>query len=164
MTFQVRRAKPEDAQAIANFVSRATGGRVAANASAVMGRLGSKGLWLAQDQTGRIVGLAGWRAEDLVARIDDFLIHPTSLRDTAGKQLLADIEDAARELQCEISLFFIPEQISPASVGFYKSCGYGLIDMDRLPRSWQDAVDEAKEQGRFPLMKRLRQDRVVRPI
>lgn len=164
MEFKVRRARSDDTKTIAEFVSRATGGRVAASVPAVMSRLGSKGLWIAENPSGQIVGLAGWRAEDLVARIDDFLIYPTSLRDTAGKKLLEDIEEAARELQCEISLFFIPKQISPASVGFYKSCGYGLIDMDRLPRSWQEAVDEAKAQGRYPLMKRLRSDRVVRPI
>lgn len=164
MKLDIRRAKPSDAQAVANFVSRATGGRVAADPSAVMQRLGAKGLWIAEVSPGQIVGLAGWRAEDLVARIDDFLVFPADLQDTVGKQLLADIEQAASELQCEISLFFIPKKISPASVGFYKSCGYSLVQEDRLPKSWQEALDEAKKQGRFALMKRLRSDRVVRPI
>jgi len=38
------------------------------------------------------VALAGWRAENLVGRIDDLVIYPGTARPTAGRALFEQIE------------------------------------------------------------------------
>ena len=162
--FRVSRAKPADAEAIAAFVGEATRGRVSVVPHAVVERFGLKGLWLVRDGSGEIVALAGWRAENLIARVDDFLVHPPNLYTTAGKLLIDKIEKAAYELQCEVCMLFMPVSALPTIVSFCESCGYRRPEPEELPRVWQETVQEATDLGRFILLKQLRQDLVLRPI
>jgi N-acetylglutamate synthase-like GNAT family acetyltransferase len=163
-TFKVYRARPSDAEAVADFVAKATHGRVSVDPQSVIERFGVKGLWLVQDAGGQIVALAGWRAENLVARIDDFLVFPPGLFASAGKALVESIEKAAQELQCEVSMLFVPLRTAPGVVAFYESCGYRRPELEGLPRIWQETAQEATEQGRYVMVKQLRPDLVVRPI
>jgi hypothetical protein len=160
----VYRAKPSDAKAVSDFVAAATRGRVAVDPESVMDRFGVKGIWLIRDAGGQIVGLAGWRAENLIARIDDFLIFPPELRPSAGKALIEGLEKAAGELQCEVSMFFVPVRAAPSVVAFYESCGYQRPELEGLPRAWQETAQEAAEQDRYVMIKQLRADLVVRPM
>jgi N-acetylglutamate synthase-like GNAT family acetyltransferase len=162
--FSIDRAKTTDAPAIAQFVAQATRGRVAVDAPAVMERFGTKGLWLVRDTTGGMVGLAGWRAENLIARIDDFLIFPPTLYPTAGRTLVDAIEGAARELQCEVSMVLVPLHASPRLIQFYENCGYERPEPEELPRVWQETLEEATTRGRFVMLRQLREDLVLRPI
>lgn len=164
-TFKVYRARPSDAGAIADFVSRATRGRVSVDRQSVLQRFGIKGIVLAWNAGGQVVGLAGWRAENLIARIDDFLIFPPELHVTAGRLLVEDIEEAAQELQCEVSMFFVPQRAAPGLIAFYRSCGYERPDdPEGLPRTWKETIKEAEGQGRYVMLKQLRQDLVLRPM
>jgi N-acetylglutamate synthase-like GNAT family acetyltransferase len=163
-TFQVCRAKPSDAQAITGFLASATGGRVSVAPQVVKERFGAKGLWLARDADGKIVGLAGWRAENLVARIDDFLVFPAELYSSAGRMLIEGIEKAAQELQCEVSMIFVPLRAASGLVAFYQTCGYRRPKGEDLPRVWRQTIEEATERGRFVMLKQLREDLVLRPM
>lgn len=164
-TFKVYRARPSDTEAIVDFVARATRGRVSVGRQSVLERFGIKGMVLAWDADGQVVGLAGWRAENLIARVDDFLIFPPELYATAGRLLIGDMEEAARELQCEVSMFFVPQRAAPGLIAFYQSCGYGRPeDLDGLPRTWKATIKEVEEQGRYVMLKQLREDLVLRPM
>jgi N-acetylglutamate synthase-like GNAT family acetyltransferase len=163
-TFMIYRAKPRDAEAIADFVAAATRGRVEIPAESVLDRFTVKGLLVARDADGQIVGLAGWRAENLVARIDDFLIFPFDLYPSAGKALVERIEKTAQELQCEVCMLFVPLGASPTLVHFYESCGYKRTEAEGLPRVWNETIQEASEQGRYIMLRQLREDLVLRPI
>jgi hypothetical protein len=145
-------------------VVRVTRGRISVDRHSVMERFGIKGLWLVHDASGQLVGLAGWRAENLVARIDDFLIFPPTLYASAGKLLVEALEEAARELQCEASMFFVPARTAPGVVAFYESCGYERPELEGLPRVWQQTAKEATEGGRYVMLKQLREDLVLRPM
>lgn len=129
-----------------------------------MDRFGAKGLWLVKETAGPVVGLAGWRAENLVARIDDFLVFPPALYASAGRALIESIEAAAQELQCEVSMFLVPLHAAPGLVAFYQSCGYERPELEGLPRVWQETAREATELERYVMMKRLRQDLILRPM
>ncbi len=165
-TFKVSRARPSDAGAIADFVTRATRGRVSVSRQSVLQRFGAKGMMLAWDDNKQVVGLAGWRAENLIARIDDFLVFPPQLHATAGRLLVKQVEDAAQELQCEVSMFFVPARASSGLIAFYKLCGYQRPpdDLEGLPRTWKATAQEAETQGRYVMLKQLRQDLVLRPM
>jgi N-acetylglutamate synthase-like GNAT family acetyltransferase len=163
-SYKVVRAKPSDAADIAEFVARATRGRVDADRQSVLDRFASKGFWLVRNASGGIVGLAGWRAENLLARIDDFLIFPPELYPSAGKALVDHIEAAAKELQCEACMVFVPARVSPRLVNFYRSCGYAQVDPEGLPRVWQESIQEALTYGRNTMLRKLREDLILRPI
>jgi len=163
-TYHVVRTKPSDAPMVAEFVKTATYGRVTVTPQTVMDRFGAKGLWLVQDRHGQIVGLSGWRAENLIARVDDFLVFPPEMYASAGKVLMEAIEQAAQELQCEVCMIFVPLRAAPNVVAFYASCGYRRPELDGLPRVWQETAHEATQQGRHVMIKKLREDLVVRPI
>ncbi len=159
---KVRRAKFSDASAIASFLSDATHGRITADRVQVQEKLGAKGFFLAQ--TSRIVGLAGIRVENLVARIEDLIIHPITLRRIAGKTLLDNIESDAEQLHCEVVLLFVHVDASPSAYEFYNSCGYEEQDMANWHPAWRTAAEEFAGADRFVMIKRLSTELVTRPI
>lgn len=159
---KVRRAKPSDASAIGSFLSDATRGRITVDRAQVQERLGAKGFFLAQ--TTRIVGLASVRVENLVGRVEDFIVHPASLRPVVGRALLDQIESHAKQLQCEVVLLFVHVDASPGAYEFYQSCGYEEPDMGTWPPAWLNSAAEFGGADRFVLAKRLREKLVVRPI
>jgi N-acetylglutamate synthase-like GNAT family acetyltransferase len=159
---KVRRAKLSDATAIASFLSDATRGRISADRPQVQERLGAKGFFLAQ--TTRIVGLGGMRVENLVARVEEFIVHPPSLRPVAGKALLDNIESEANRLNCEVVLLFIHVDAAPAAYEFYQSCGYQEQEMSAWPPAWRTSAEEFGGADRFVMSKRLREELVTRPI
>jgi N-acetylglutamate synthase-like GNAT family acetyltransferase len=158
----VKRARPVDAEAIVDLVTAATGGRLRATEDEVLDRLGTRGYFVAH--AGSIVGLAGWTAENLVARIEDFLVHPLDMRPTAGRELLNAVEDAAQELQCEAALLIVARAASSSAVTFYASCGYLYKPPADLPEAWQEAADAVVSADHFVLVKQLRSDLVRQPI
>jgi N-acetylglutamate synthase-like GNAT family acetyltransferase len=158
---KVRRARPDDAGAIGNFLSKATRGRVVVPYEEVVDRLGSKAYFLAT--TNQIVALAGWRAENLVGRVDDLVIYPGSVRPSAGRALFEEIEKEARKLECEVLLLYIPVNAAQAAVVFYQSLGYQRRLLDDIPIPWQQAIEEFPGQSHFVMAKQLR-ELITKPI
>jgi N-acetylglutamate synthase-like GNAT family acetyltransferase len=158
---KVRRARPDDAGAIGNFLSKATRGRVVVPYDDVVERLGSKAYFLAT--TDEIVALAGWRAENLVGRVDDLVIYPGSIRPTAGRALFEQVEKEARKLECEVLLLYVPINAAQAAIVFYQSLGYQRRLLDDIPVPWQQAVDEFPGETHFVMAKQLR-ELITKPI
>lgn len=158
---KVRRARPDDAGAIGNFLSKATRGRVVVPYEEVVARLGSKAYFLAT--TDRIVALAGWRAENLVGRVDDLVIYPGSLRPTVGRALFEQVEKEARKLECEVLLLYIPVTAAQAAVVFYQSLGYQRRLLDDMPAPWRQAIEEFPGETHFVMAKQLR-ELITKPI
>jgi len=160
----VRRAKVRDASRIAAFVNRAWQGRVKVDELTVIERLGSVGFLLAE-RDGDLVGMLGWRAENLVVRVTDFLVGPVSERVAISQALLAEMERAAAELQCEAALLFLPRPIPFTLVEFYKMFGYEPQIVADLPEAWRDAAREGQlDVDDDVLVKQLRDKRVLRPL
>ncbi len=158
---KVRRVRPDDAGAVGNFLARGTRGRIVVPYEQVVERLGSKAFFLATSD--EIVGLAGWRAENLVGRIEDFVVHPASLRPMAGHALFEAIEKEARKLECEVLLLYVPTTTSQEAVTFYQSQGFSRRLLDEIPIPWRQAVDEFTGGEHFVMAKQLR-ELVMKPI
>ncbi len=158
---KVRRARPDDAGAIGNFLSKATRGRLVVPYEAVVERLGSKAYFLATQE--QIVALAGWRAEDLVGRIEDLVIFPGSARPTAGRALFEQIEQEARRLECEVLLLYVPVSTAQPAVVFYQSLGFSRRLVDDIPVPWRQAAEEFPGDSHFVMAKQLRA-LVTKPI
>lgn len=158
---KIRRIRPDDAGSIGNFLALATRGRLVVPYEEVVERLGSKAFILAiMDQ---IVGLAGWHAENLVASIDDFVVHPASVRAAAGRAMFEAIEKEAQKLECEVLLLFVPTTASDAAVTFYESFGFHRRMIDDVPVPWRQAIEEFNAENSFVMAKQLR-ELVVKPI
>lgn len=159
----VRRARPSDAERIAAFVNRTQPQGPPVARETVLLRFGTVGFFIAEAGE-ELVGLLGWQVENLVVRVTDFLIFPVRYRVTAGHALLTAMEDAARELQCEAAILFMPADTPQDVLTFWEAFGYGFREVINLPRAWREAAREFRGGGDWVVIKQLREDRVLRPI
>ncbi|HLA99101.1 MAG TPA: dephospho-CoA kinase [Anaerolineales bacterium] len=159
----VRRAGPRHADEIAAFISRASSGALDVRREDVMEAFGDKAFLLLK-RDGRLMGLAGWQVENLVARTDDIYLEPGLPFDQAMQALTLEVERASRELQCEISLLFLPSGF-PRQAEILNSLGYHERSLQSLKVSaWQEAASESMPIGAVMYFKQLRKDRVLRPV
>jgi len=160
----VRRGKMSDAGKIAAFVNRARQGHPEINEQAVIARFRNVGFLLAE-QDGNLVGMLGWRIENLVVQVSDFLAWPAQERIAVGRALLSEMERAATELQCEAVLLSLPRPSPPDLVEFCEAFGYVPKTVASLPKAWQEAAHEARiGDDEAILMKQSRPNHVLRPL
>jgi len=161
---RVRRARVSDAGKIAAFVNLARAGRVEVDERAIIERFGNVGFLLAE-RGGDLVGMLGWQVENLVVRVTDLLVWPSSERVVVGRALFAEMERTATELQCEAALLFLRYPGSPQAAEFCKMLEYEPRIVASLPKMWQEAAYEARiSDDESVWIKQLRADRVVQPV
>lgn len=159
----VQRGRPRDAAEIASFIQRVSKGAHALSAEDVMAAFGEKAFLLLLSGQ-QLVGLAGWQVENLVARTTDIYIDTTIPLPKALRTLLGEVENASRDLQCEVSLVFVSPQLANEEAT-WKDLGYERRPPRALGvRAWQEAALESMPPNTIMLFKQLRQDRVLRPI
>ncbi|HEY69599.1 MAG TPA: hypothetical protein G4O08_03345 [Anaerolineae bacterium] len=74
------------------------------------------------------------------------------------------LDEAASELQSEAVLLFLPPSLAQ-HVSTWRSVGYRPQTIQSLDvRAWQDAARESMPRGTSLWFKRLREDRVLRPL
>jgi dephospho-CoA kinase len=159
----VQRGRPRDSANIAALISRLSNGTRSLTQDDIMAAFGEKAflLLLANQQ---LVGLVGWQVENLVARTTDLYIDPGIPVEQALKTLVTEIEHASQDLQCEASLFFLPQSMVGHEL-IWQGLGYSRRTLQTLGvQAWRDAAIESQPPNTVLLFKQLRQDRVLRPI
>jgi len=161
--FAVQRGRPRDSDAIADIITRLSGGQQKMSKLDVMEAFGEKAFLLLQSD-GKTVGLAGWQVENLVARTTDLYIEPAHMSNKALETLITEVERASNDLQCEASLIFpLPDMASHEAS--WQALGYQKREPESLGvQAWQDAANESRPKGSVLMFKQLRTDRVLRPI
>jgi dephospho-CoA kinase len=163
-TVHVRRGMPSDATNIASFIKYATQGKVALARADVMAAFGDKAYMLA-DYGGHLAAIAGWKVENLVARVDEMYVAPNAPLDKLAPAMLEAVETASRELQSEAALVFVPASLAAAAAQALAAQGYAPAAPDQLRvAAWNEAARESMPPGASMLFKKLRDDRVLRPI
>jgi dephospho-CoA kinase len=134
------------------------------NRSEVMAAFGEKAFLVLQ-MNGHIIGLAGWKVENLISRTDDVFLDETKVLPAIGlKALMEEVEQNSVELQCEISLLFLPRDMAEQDAPL-ANLGYKIRSIQSLGiRAWQEAASESMPPDSVLLFKQLRQDRVLRPV
>ncbi len=163
---QVMRARPRQAEDIASFINaNANGNNGAARLepAQVVNAFGEKAFLLLHTLDG-LKALLGWKVENLVARVDDLHLESGLLHAEYVPFLIGEVEQASRELQCEVILLFVSPVLA-AHRDLWQTLGYE----ERLPSElqvsvWQEAAQESATPGGVMLFKQLRADRVLRPI
>jgi dephospho-CoA kinase len=160
---KVVRAKPGQAEDIANFVNHLSGGKTNLTRMDIMAAFGEKAYILLV--TGeQMIGAVGWQVENLVARIDEVHLENGLNFAEALKVLMAEIEEASRQLMVEAVLVFIEPGVVERNVT-WSSLGYKPRSIDELRvNAWKEAARESWVEGTDMLFKQLRVDRVLRPI
>ncbi|MDA1329483.1 MAG: dephospho-CoA kinase [Chloroflexi bacterium] len=156
------RARPRQAELIAEFMN-ANGAYTSTNAENIMTSFGEKAYLLLQAEDG-LNGVIGWKVENLVARLDDIYLSEKIPLQQALSVLIEEVEQASRELQCEVALFFV-NPILAEQKELWSLLGYEA----RLPQSlsnsaWREAAVESAGDQTEMFFKQLRSDLVLRPI
>lgn len=161
--FAVQRGRPRDSEVIADLITRLSNSKQKISKLDVMEAFGDKA-FLMLKLNNKVVGLAGWQVENLVARTTDLFIDPAYVSDKALETLISEVERASHDLQCEASLIFpLPEMANHEAS--WKAMGYQKRTLESLGvQAWQDAAAESKPPGSILMFKQLRVDRVLRPI
>lgn len=159
----VRKAGPKQAEEIAVFITRHNKEKIKVNRGDIMAAFGEKAFMLIlRDKD--LIGLMGWQVENLVARVVEFYLDPRLAVTDAAPALMQEVEKAARQLQSEAALLFLPVEFARHD-GLWKSMGYEKRDIESLGvRAWEEAAKESYVDGSEMLFKQLRVDRVLRPI
>jgi len=160
---QVTRAKPRQAEDIAKFINRFNSGKAKLTRMYVMTAFGEKAYMLLGAGT-QMVGIVGWQVENLVARVDEFLLDKTLDPAIALEVLMTEIEKASKQLHAEAALVFAPPELAKETKTWSK-LGYQTRQADELQvNAWQEAAHESMREGTHMLFKQLRVDRVLRPL
>jgi len=163
-TISVRKGKPADASAIATFMTRASNNTRRMSRADVMEAFGQKAFVLAQINED-VGALAGWQVENLVTRVDDFYFLSNVPPAMVLKPMLETIETASRDLQSEASFLFIQPALQNGASSAFSAAGYNPVDPNQLSiTAWRDAVKESQPPGTVVMFKKLREDRVLRPV
>jgi dephospho-CoA kinase len=157
------RAKPNQAQSIADLINKLSPGGKELSRIDVMTTFGEKAymLLLTGDQ---LVGLMGWQVENLIARIDEIWLEPGLDPSAAIKILLEAIETAAKQLQAEAALAFVPRQYQEEVTAWMEQ-GFVPRSPDQFTvNAWREAAEEGRYSNTELFFKQLRIDRVLRPL
>ncbi|MBC8332445.1 MAG: dephospho-CoA kinase [Anaerolineae bacterium] len=159
----VHRAGPKEAQKIADFITRASQGARRLTRTDIMADFGEKAFLLLESGD-TIAGLVGWKVENLVARVDDFVLAKNIPFNEAIRAMMNEIESASSELLCEALLLFLPPNLAQHTQ-VWAAQGYTPRTVKDLSvRAWQEAAMESMTPGSVLYFKQLRKDRVLRPI
>jgi dephospho-CoA kinase len=159
----VERGRPRQSEEIAAFINKMNRGQRRLAREDIMEAFGEKAFMLLR-MDGRLAGLVGWQVENLVARTSDVHLDPALSSPEALRTLLNEVERASRELQCEISLLFLPVELYRQET-IWQELGYEMRTASSLGvRAWQEAAQESTSLGSMMLFKQLRKDRVLRPV
>jgi dephospho-CoA kinase len=164
MAIRVRRGKPSDAAAIAEFVSAVSNGRRTLTRMDIMAAFGDKAYFVA-DCDGKLSAVLGWKIENLVTRVDELYLSANAPLDKIAAPLLEMLENASKELQCEVALIFVPLTFAQAAAPAFGAHGY----QPQLPEklgvpAWKEAAQESMPPNTGMFFKKLREDRVLRPV
>lgn len=159
---EVRKARLSDAEHIADFVNSARSERHISQMD-VAERFSQVGFMLAE-QGGKIVGLAGWRVENLVICLTDFLIAPGVDRLQTGRMLVTAMEKEGELLQAEAALLFLPANPSRELVAYWQQLAYMRKAFTDLPKAWREAALEWNPAATEAMIKQIREELIRRPM
>ncbi len=159
----VRRARPGDTTLLAGAMAQAEGKREPLARAEVLQRLGKWGYWLAEAD-GNAVGLAAWKAENLVAIIRDLWLPSPDQASRVVAPLLGALEQEARTLQCEAAALIAGPQSDANLRQALLAEGYAESRLEELHPIWQSMVRGELAPNDKLYLKRLRAEMVSTPI
>jgi dephospho-CoA kinase len=161
--FTIEHGKPSFANEIAAMITRVAQDGFPRTREDIMEAFGEKAFILLR-RNNQIIGVAGWQVENLVSRTTDLFLQHDVAFDKSLPLLVQEIERSSRELQCEVSLIFVPLAIE-IDPDVWEKLGYKKQVPEKLDSyDWQQAALESMPSGTNLYFRQLRNERVLRPI
>jgi len=159
----VRRGRPRDSEEIAAIINRLSKNDQLITRNDVMEAFGEKAFLLLRAGE-KSVGILGWQVENLVSRTTDMLMEQGLQFEKAIPLMIDEMENASRELQCEVSLVFLYPLLA-SNEKIWERMGYEKRTPETLGvRAWMEAARDSKPGDTQLFFKKLRVDRILRPI
>src|SRR5258708_18525954 len=124
----IRRGMPKHADDIAGMINTALGKSLSRND--IMMAFGEKSYLLAE-VGGKTVGLAGFQVENLITRMDEFVVIPEAPIAPVAEALIGAMEDASKELQSEVGFMFVPANANNLAQAFVDN-GYEKVTLESI--------------------------------
>lgn len=161
-TVDIRRGMPKNAESIAQLINLMSGKNL--GRGDVMQAFGEKSYLLAE-LNGKLLGLAGFQVENLITRVDEFFIVPGGPSDVIARALIQSVEDASKQLQSEVGFVYLPLSAAPQLIQSFVGSGYEPMELDAIKvPAWRDAAQESQPPNTRIMAKKLRPDRVLKPL
>lgn len=161
-TLDIIRGLPRNAETIAALIEEHTGKKL--SHMDVLMAFGQKSYMLAMANN-TPVGLVGFLVENLVTRVDEFMVIKKAPIQPVATALIQAIENASKELQSEVGYVFLPENEIPEMVQTFLEQGYEKQELEdiKVP-AWREAAREARPDQHQIFAKKLRAERVLKPL
>ena len=157
----IRRGMPKHADEIARLLNQNASKSLSRND--IMMAFGEKSYLLAE-VNGRTVGLAGFQVENLITRMDEFVVIPEAPVAPVAEALIGAMEDASKELQSEVGFMFLPQNVPNLTQAFVDQ-GYEKVSIESIKvPAWREAAMESQPSNTQILTKKLRAERVLKPL
>lgn len=162
LELQVRRARRSDLEALGIALAKKEQRPTPFTREEILKRFGERGYRIAlADQ--RIVALAAWEAENLVASVREIWAESAEAATQALPRLFELIESEARELLCEIVLLIVEPGAPEYIVTQAQGSGYQREELNALHKLWRQAIQERMQPNDTLWGKRLREV-ITRPF
>jgi dephospho-CoA kinase len=162
-SLDIIRGLPRNADQIAYLIEEHTGKKL--SRMDVVMAFGQKSYMLAVTNN-TPVGLVGFLVENLVTRVDEFMVIKQAPIKPVATALIQAMENASRELQSEVGYVFLPDNESPEMIQAFVEQGYEkqVLEDIKVP-AWREAAREARPDGQYSIFgKKLRAERVLKPL
>ncbi|MDW8297915.1 MAG: dephospho-CoA kinase [Anaerolineae bacterium] len=158
----IRRGMPKNAERIAQVMNRLLGKNL--TRMDIMTAFGEKSYMLAEIN-GQIMGVIGFQVENLVTRVDEFLLVPEAPLEPVARALIQAVENASKELQSEVGFVYLPINAPMPIIQIFIKNGYKRVDLDAIEvPPWREAAQESQPPNTQIFVKKLRPDRVLKPL
>jgi len=96
--------------------------------------------------------------------MDEFVIIPEAPVAPVAEALIGAVEDASKALQSEVGFMFIPENSNAVAQAFIDQ-GYEKVALESIKvPAWREAAVESQPANTQILTKKLRAERVLKPL
>ena len=161
-SIDILRGMPHNAEQIA-AVLQERNGRQLSHEDVIMA-LGQRSYMMAVAE-GRPLGLVGFVVENLVTRVDELLLLRGGRAGPTITALLEAVEQASRALQSELGYIFLPENAARDMVESVVQQGYRQMKIEEIKvPAWREAARESQPAGTLIFAKKLRAERVLKPL
>jgi len=160
---EVRRARRSDLAALSVALGKRENHNEPLTHEQVIKRFGERGYRIALSG-GRVIALAAWEAENLVAVMRETWAESESAIAEALPQLFDLIEQDARALLCEVSMILLEASAAPSIGEQALAHGYAVRELSALHRLWVPVVQERLRSGDQILVKQLREEMITKPV
>jgi dephospho-CoA kinase len=162
ITVDIRRGMPKNAEQIAQVLNRMLGKSL--TRIDVLTAFGEKSYLLAEIN-GAIMGLTGFQVENLITRVDEFLLLPEAPIEPVARALIQAVENASKELQSEVGFVYLPLNAAAQVVQTFLASGYERMELEAIQvPAWREAAQESQPPNTQIFAKKLRPDRVLKPL